>query len=134
MTVALLPVAGVVATARDAHRFVLGALGAIGFWFVISYPNIAALPLPSAIHNAYQGLLPTYVYPFQFPVSTLDRNVEGPPLLSPYLLALLFSLGAVAIVVGYSAWTWRLALAERRADEAGYAAGGGTLPSGDAEP
>ena len=24
------------------------------------------LPLPAAIHNAYQGFLPTYLYPFQF--------------------------------------------------------------------
>ena len=45
-------------------------------WFVILYPNIAALPLPSALVNAYQGILPTYLYAFQFPVSTVDRNTR----------------------------------------------------------
>ena len=43
------------------------------------YPNISALPLPSAIVNAYQGLLPTYLYPFQFPVNT-DPAAPAPPL------------------------------------------------------
>ena len=43
-------------------------------WFVVVYPNISALPLPSAVVNAYQGLLPTYLYAFQFPVSTADRS------------------------------------------------------------
>jgi Gpi18-like mannosyltransferase len=123
VTLALLPVAAVVMTARDAHRFVIGALGAVGFWFVFWYPNIAALPLPSAIHNAYQGLLPTYLYPFQFPVSTIDRNVAGPNLLDVRVGALLLALVVVAIVVGYSAWTWRIALAERRREEAEWAAG-----------
>ena len=123
VTLALLPVAAVVTTARDAHRFVIGALGAVGFWFVFWYPNIAALPLPSAIHNAYQGLLPTYLYPFQFPVSTIDRNVAGPNLLDVRVGALLLALVVVAIVVGYSAWTWRIALAERRREDAEWAAG-----------
>ncbi len=123
VTLAILPVAAVVMTARDARRFVIGALGAIGFWFVFWYPNIAALPLPSAIHNAYQGLLPTYLYPFQFPVSTVDRNVAGPNLVDIRVGALLAALVVVAIVVGYSAWTWRIALAERRREEAEWAAG-----------
>ena len=39
-------------------------------WFVICYPNLSGLPLPSTIVNAYQGLLPTYLYAFQFPVNT----------------------------------------------------------------
>ena len=39
-------------------------------WFVVLYPNIAALPLPDTIVNAYQGLLPTYLYAFQFSVNT----------------------------------------------------------------
>jgi hypothetical protein len=66
VTLALSPVAAYVATARDSRRFVLGALGAMAFWFILWYPNISALPLPAAIHNAYQGFLPTYLYPFQF--------------------------------------------------------------------
>ena len=76
---ALSPVAAYVATARDSRRFVLGALGAMGFWFVLWYPNISGLPLPAAIHNAYQGFLPTYLYPFQFSVS--NSGAAAPPLL-----------------------------------------------------
>ncbi len=110
----LLFVAAFVATARDARRFVVGALSAIVAVFVVFYPNIAALPLPSAIVNMYQGVLPTYVYPFQFPVSTVDRNVAGPPLLAPEPAILLVALTIACLVVGYSGWVWRIALAERR--------------------
>jgi hypothetical protein len=116
VTIALLPVAAFVATARDSRRFVMGALVAIGFWFVIWYPNIAALPLPSAIHNAYQGLLPTYVYPFQFPVATGDR--VAPSLVDIRVAELLVAMMVTVLAVTYSAWTWRIALAERRRDEA----------------
>jgi hypothetical protein len=114
VTLALVPVAAMVATARDARRFVAGALVAIAFWFVLWYPNLAALPLPANIHNAYQGVLPTYLYPFQFPVSTQARAATPPPLLAPGPIALLISLSAVAVAVGYSTWSWRVALAERR--------------------
>jgi 4-amino-4-deoxy-L-arabinose transferase-like glycosyltransferase len=116
VTIALLPVAAFVATARDSRRFVIGALIAIGFWFVIWYPNIAALPLPSAIHNAYQGLLPTYVYPFQFPVATGDR--VAPSLVDIRVAELLVAMIVTVLAVTYSAWSWRIALAERRRDEA----------------
>ena len=56
------------------------------------YPNIAALPLPSTIVNAYQGLLPTYLYAFQFPVSDVARNVDT-PLLSGTLAILTIAIG-----------------------------------------
>ncbi len=111
-TIALLPVAAFVATARDARRFVLGAVVAIGAWFVLWYPNFAALPLPNALSNAYQGLLPTYVYPFQFPVSTVDRNVAGPALIDAGPALLLVTLAGVCLTVGYAAWVWRITLAE----------------------
>jgi hypothetical protein len=115
VTLALLPVAAFVATARDARRFVAGLLGAIGLWFMAFYPNISALPLPAAVHNAYQGLLPTYVYPFQFPVATGNRT--APSLVDPRVLLLFGALVVVSLAVGYSAWTWRIALAERRAED-----------------
>ena len=57
---------------RDARRFVVGLGVAVVGWFAILYPNISALPLPSAVVDAYQGILPTYLYAFQFPVSTVD--------------------------------------------------------------
>jgi hypothetical protein len=111
-----------VATARDARRFVLGTLSAIVAVFLVFYPNIAALPLPSTIVNAYQGVVPTYVYPFQFPVSIVDRNVKGPSPFGPEPALLLVGLAFLCVILAYSAMSWRLALAERRLyDEEGDA-------------
>jgi hypothetical protein len=87
-------VAWVILTARDARRFVAGAVYAGAMWFV----------------------LPTYLYPFQFPVNT-DPASSLPSLASPDLLALIAALAVTCVVVGYSAWTWRVALAERRGEE-----------------
>jgi len=119
MLLPLLALASAVATARDARRFVVGCLLAIGGWFVIFYPNIAALPLPYTMVNTYQGLLPTYVYTFQWPVSTVDRNVTGPSLLSTGPVLLLVSLAVLVVVLAYSTYSWRVALAERAARGAG---------------
>lgn len=113
VTIALMPFAAFVATARDARRFVAGLLVAIVGWFILWYPNIAALPLPQALSNAYQGLLPTYVYPFQFPVSTVNRSLAGPSLLALEPALLLLALGGASLIIGYAAWVWRIALAER---------------------
>ena len=113
VTMAMLPIAAFVATARDARRFVAGLVVAMAGWFVLWYPNFAGLPLPSALSNAYQGLLPTYLYPFQFPVSTIDRSVAGPSLIDTGPALLLVTLVAVCITVGYAAWVWRITLAER---------------------
>jgi cytochrome bd-type quinol oxidase subunit 2 len=118
----LIPLAAlavVVLTARDARRFVAGVVFAIVGTFVIFYPNLAALPLPAAIANAYQGLLPTYVYPFQFPVSTVDRTGASPPLFALGPALLLAALTFTCLVVAYSAWAWRMSVADRYAAEAG---------------
>jgi len=120
VTLALSPVAAVIFTARDARRFVVGALAAIAFWFVLWYPNISALPLPASLHNAYQGFLPTSVYPFQFPVKNPNETGATPALFDLRVAALLAALTVVALVVGYSAWTWRVALAERRREESSW--------------
>jgi hypothetical protein len=109
--------------ARDARRYVGGLLVAAAAWFAIVYPNIAALPLPSTVSSAYQGLLPTYLYAFQFPVSTVDRNVDAS--LSLTLAVLTIAIAATSLVVAYSASMWRLAAAESRA------ATGGDPTSGD---
>ncbi len=103
------------------------ALAAVG-WFVIWYPNLSALPLPSTIVNAYQGLLPTYLYPFQFPVNT-DPAGAAPRLLALEPAILLVALTVTACVLAYSAWVWRIALAERAADD-GAGSAGGLAPSG----
>jgi Gpi18-like mannosyltransferase/predicted membrane-bound dolichyl-phosphate-mannose-protein mannosyltransferase len=96
---------------RDPRRFVVGFVVAAVSWFVILYPNISALPLPSAVVAAYQGILPTYLYAFQFPVSTVDRSVPT-PLLTPMFLILTVAIAVTCLVVAYSTWTWRLSLAE----------------------
>ena len=56
---------------------------------------------------------------FQFPVNT-DPPVTV-SLLETWPLVLFAAVLLAAIVVGYSAWVWRLALAERAAAEAGEA-------------
>ncbi len=109
-------IAALVATARDARRFVVGAVVAIVAWFVIVYPNISALPLPAAIANAYQGVLPTYLYAFQFPVNNVAATAKV-ELFGPVPLLLGASLVFLSVVVAYSAWIWRMALAERAADQ-----------------
>ena len=74
------------------------------------------LPLPAAMHNAYQGFLPTYLYPFQFWVLQGTRPA-APPLFALGPAIMLASLTFMAVVVGYSAWSWRVALAERKRDQ-----------------
>ena len=112
----LLYLAGQALAARDARRFVIGLGVAVAAWFVLWYPNLSALPLPSAVVNAYQGFLPTYLYAFQFPVNTTPR--PDAPLLSPIPLALTLAVGVTCLVVAYSASVWRLAIAESRASAA----------------
>jgi Gpi18-like mannosyltransferase len=105
-----------VATARDARRFVIGLVTAVFGWFVVLYPNISALPLPSVIANAYQGILPTYLYAFQFPVSR-ESVATDIKLIDPIPAILAVALILLSIVLAHSAWVWRIAIAERDAEE-----------------
>ena len=100
---------------RDPRRYVVGFIAAVVGWFAVLYPNIAALPLPAAIVNAYQGIIPTYLYAFQFPVSKIDRNAPM-PILTPLLGLLMAALVVTCLVVAYSAWVWRLSLVDRGVD------------------
>ncbi len=61
-------------------------------------------------------MLPTYLYPFQFAVNT-DPAGGLPKLLGFDLFVLLGALAVTCLVVAYSAWTWRLSLAAREADD-----------------
>ena len=97
--------------ATDPRRFAAGIAVAAVSWFTVLYPNIAALPLPATVVNAYQGILPTYLYAFQFPVSTIKRGADT-PLFTPTLAILLGALAVTCLVVAYSTSVWRLALAE----------------------
>jgi hypothetical protein len=122
----LLYLAGQIVASRDARRFVIGLGAVVVAWFVVWYPNLSALPLPSTVVNAYQGFLPTYLYAFQFPVNTTPRPAT--PLLSPIPIALTLAIGVTCLVVAYSASVWRLAIAESRANAA---SGGGAGASSD---
>ncbi len=118
--VVLAPFAWVIATARDARRFTAGLVAAAAIWFIVFYPNISALPLPAAWVNTYQGLLPTWLYAFQFPVNT-DPAVQGVKLIDLGSIGLFGLVGATCLIVGYSAWTWRIASAGSRALDASAA-------------
>ncbi|HEX7950653.1 MAG TPA: hypothetical protein VF494_09920, partial [Candidatus Limnocylindrales bacterium] len=117
--------------ARDPRRFVAGYLVAAIGWFAILYPNIAALPLPASVVNAYQGILPTYLYAFQFPVSKIDRNLPT-PILTPTFALLAVALVVTCLVVAYSTWVWRLALADSRRSSPLDEADDGRILSGGA--
>jgi hypothetical protein len=109
-------VATQVLTARDARRFVLGFVGVAAAWFVFLYPNISALPLPATLVNAYQGILPTYLYAFQFGVNTVER---GATVFQDIRFAILVVFLVIACgVVAWSARIWRLAAAEDAARDA----------------
>ena len=128
--VPLVYVAAQVLAATDARRFVVGAVVAMVAWFAVVYPNISALPLPNAVVNAYQGILPTYLYAFQFPVSTADRGIPS-PFLSPTLAILTVAIALACLVIAYSAWVWRLAISESAASAASSASDGSSDGSSD---
>ena len=113
-----------VLTARDGRRFVVGYVLVAAVWFVALYPNIAALPLPLDFVAMYQGILPTYLYPFQFGVNTVDRS-GSISFADPRFGILVVFLVVAVLVVAYSAWTWRQALL---ADGAPTDGDGGSTP------
>ncbi len=110
--------------ARDPRRFAVGILVAAALWFVVWYPNISALPLPGSFVNMYQGLLPTWIYDFQFTVNMTPA--AHPKLLTAGTVALIAAVGIGSAAVMYAARAWRLELAVRRAEREGR------LPDGSA--
>ncbi len=103
--------------ARDPRRFAVGILVAAALWFVVWYPNISALPLPASFVNMYQGLLPTWIYDFQFTVNMTPA--AHPKLLTAGTVALIAAVGIGSVAVMYAARAWRLELAVRRAEREG---------------
>jgi len=96
---------------RDPRRFALGLVGAFTMWFLVFYPDIAGLPIPTGLKNLFQVLpLPTYAYDFQFAVNT-DPAVQV-RVIGPESLALTLVTAALAVAVMYAAWSWRLARIE----------------------
>jgi hypothetical protein len=123
LSLPVLALGAFVATSRDARRFVVGLVTATVAWFLIVYPNFSALPLPTVVANAYQGVLPTYPYPFQFP-SNRTAVVTDVKVLDPVAFLIAGSVVFLCVVLAYSAWVWRIAIAEREANERDAAAGG----------
>jgi len=103
--------------ARDPRRYVAVVLGAAVAWFVTFYPYVADLPLPSGAPYAYQRLLPTFDYSFQFAVNQAPSPKAG--LFDPQGLVLVASI-AIAVIVGMLlVRQWRidrLAMAHEDAD------------------
>jgi hypothetical protein len=61
--------------ATDLRRTFAITVGSIAAVALVWYPNWSALPLPTGLHNWYQGVLPTWTWPFQFGV-TLESHAE----------------------------------------------------------
>jgi hypothetical protein len=128
LLVVLAPLAYLVWTATSPRRFAIGTVLVAAFVFVLFYPNLSGLPLPAGIYNWYQGLLPTWLYPFQFPVNTDPPVTVSLMSLGPLLLFGLVMLAAA--FVAYAAFVWRVAQAERTALAVAVTAGG--APGGPA--
>ena len=114
------PIAWIAWSARTPRRFAVGVVLASAVMFVAFYPNWSGLPLPNDVFNWYQGLLPSWLYPFQFAVNT--DPAFSVSFASPWPVLLLGAVLVSAAIVAYSAWVWRIATAERRADEGEVAA------------
>jgi predicted membrane-bound dolichyl-phosphate-mannose-protein mannosyltransferase len=84
--------------ARDARRFVVGALVAAATWFVLWYPNFGGLPVPSRLAQVHLGLLPTWNYSFQFGSNQDEASRAPPDLASVLLLAAVLSLLVLGVV------------------------------------
>ena len=91
--------------AADPKRFVVGAVGAAFVWFVLFYPNIASLPVPTPLSQIHLGLLPTWNWGFQFAVNMDEPNR------APLDFAAISLLGAatvaLCVAVIYAARSWR---------------------------
>jgi hypothetical protein len=61
--------------ATDLRRIFTITISSIAAVALLWYPNWSALPLPTGLHNWYQGVLPTWTWPFQFGV-TLEKPAE----------------------------------------------------------
>ena len=92
---------------REPRTLFRSALAAIGIVALVWYPNWSALPLPTGLHNWYQGLLPTWTWSFQFGV-TLEQPAETPLVGGgTAIAALLLGLAAVGSIGLLKLWRER---------------------------
>ena len=96
--------------ATDMRRIFTITISSIAAVALLWYPNWSALPLPAGLHNWYQGVLPTWTWPFQFGV-TLESPAETALVSSATLVVgVLLLCAAAAGAYGAS----RLSTAARR--------------------
>ena len=98
--------------ARDPRRFAISALVAATIWFVLWYPNFSGLPVPGPISQVHLGLLPTYIWPFQFAVN-LSEPVHGIDLASVVMLGVV-----MLVLVGAAYYATRVWRQQRLAESA----------------
>jgi Gpi18-like mannosyltransferase len=100
--------------ATDLRRIFTITISSIAAVALLWYPNWSALPLPAGLHNWYQGVLPTWTWPFQFGV-TLESPAET-ALVSSATLVVGALLLCAAAVGAYGANRFSTA-ARRKLDE-----------------
>jgi hypothetical protein len=105
--VVLLVPAWLVLRARDARRFALGVVAAAYLFLIVWYPNLSGLPVPNGLASAFQGLLPTWTYDFQFAVNRELPQPGGLIDLSTYVIAFGTLLGILAVMLVARAWRSR---------------------------
>jgi hypothetical protein len=100
--------------ATDLRRIFTITISSIAAVALLWYPNWSALPLPTGLHNWYQGVLPTWTWPFQFGV-TLESPAETALVSSATLVVgVLLLCAATAGAYGASRFS---AAARRKLDE-----------------
>jgi hypothetical protein len=113
----LLPILAVLAfvvlTAVNPRRFVLGACAFAIIAFLVLYPNLSALPLPNKIVSAYNALLPTWFYGFQFSVNL--QQAASVQVIGAWSIMLIMLTLLGAGFVAWAAWERRIVIGYRRA-------------------
>jgi hypothetical protein len=99
----LLAPAWVVLRARDARRFALGLVVAAALFLLIWYPNLSGLPLPNGLATAFQGLLPTWTYDFQFAVNR-ELPEPGGVGATALVVALVTAVATAVVMVAARYW------------------------------
>lgn len=100
--------------ATEVRRIFAITIGSIAAVALVWYPNWSALPLPTGVHNWYQGVLPTWTWPFQFGV-TLESPAETALVSSTTLVVgVLLLCAAAAGAYGASRFN---SVARRKLDE-----------------
>ena len=80
-------------------------------WFILFYPNIASLPVPTPLSQIHLGLLPTWNWGFQFGVN-LDEPNRAPIDMTAVALLAIATIGLCVAAV-YAVRAWRSARRSR---------------------